>query len=520
MPSFEKRLFGLTLLCRCGGGAYGDVYLCTDASGKKMALKVVSKERLGNGWEREFKGIMNYRKLTEETHGLLRIIQVGEDEQCFYYTMEAADPLAGTEAYAADTLAARLARGPLPPEELIPILTSILEAISSLHTAGFAHRDIKPENILFVNGAPKLADLGLLSPLTGTMTQLAGTLDFLPPEARSGDSRSSRQGNDFYAFGKLIYCCVTGKAANEFPSTPTAMPLTLQNKLFFRLSLHLCDKEADRRLTGLEALTREFHETIRMCRYGESLTDKMKYALASSARQAIHATKRTGRALGRHWLASLACLLVLVAFAWFLSKKLPGAPYDIANQATREYANSQLGIAMDVPVEWEVLSSDAATKLFSGLSDDETLSEQEKKQAEFLTQIVALGCDYIICDYSETFFDNITIQSVPVPGEELMQLSDEELRLGIQQLFSGEFGFETRIYEMKRTTLAGHECLFIDLSHEPGKTRVNNYLFPFEDSCLGIAMTAKDATFHELREKFNAVLGTLRFTKGDDMQKP
>ena len=53
----------LKLLASCGGGAYGEVWYCEDISGKRMALKIVSKKRLGNSWERELKGVINYRKI-------------------------------------------------------------------------------------------------------------------------------------------------------------------------------------------------------------------------------------------------------------------------------------------------------------------------------------------------------------------------------------------------------------------------------------------------------------------------
>ena len=122
--------------------------------------------------------------------------------------MEPADSVNNAE-YVPDTLAHRLQSGPLPQSDLLRILSGIFEGIKLIHEAGFTHRDIKPDNILFVNGVPKLADIGLLSSLANTVTLLAGTLEFIPPEERSGDSlessdKLSRQRNDLYAFGKVI----------------------------------------------------------------------------------------------------------------------------------------------------------------------------------------------------------------------------------------------------------------------------------------------------------------------------
>lgn len=212
---------GLKLLAHCGGGAYGDVYFCEDISGRKMAVKIVSKMRLGDSWERELKGVINYRKITENAPGLLQIFHVEDDDECFFYTMEPADSVSNTE-YIPDTLARRLQSGPLPQGELSGILSGVFNGIKLIHDAGFAHRDIKPDNILFVKGVPKLADIGLISALSNSMTQLVGTLDFIPPEERGVDSmessdRISRQRNDLYAFGKVVYCSVTEMWWNKYP---------------------------------------------------------------------------------------------------------------------------------------------------------------------------------------------------------------------------------------------------------------------------------------------------------------
>ena len=101
---------GLKLLSHCGGGAYGDVYYCEDISGKKMAVKIVSKKKLGDGWERELRGVINYCKITENAPELLQIFHVEEDDETFFYTMEAADSVT-ENGYSPDTLAERLKKG-------------------------------------------------------------------------------------------------------------------------------------------------------------------------------------------------------------------------------------------------------------------------------------------------------------------------------------------------------------------------------------------------------------------------
>ena len=88
------------------------------------------------------------------------------------------------------------------------------------------------------------------------MTLLAGMLDYLLPEQRTGaasDKRTSHRHNDLYAFGKIVYCCVSGKNASEFPSLPSDIPLTLPTKLLFRLALGLCIATLKRVIKDLES---------------------------------------------------------------------------------------------------------------------------------------------------------------------------------------------------------------------------------------------------------------------------
>jgi serine/threonine protein kinase len=82
---------GIKLITLCGGGAYGDVYYASDISGKKIAIKIISKKKLGHSWERELKGVINYRQATLAAPELLQIFHVAETEDKFYYTMEPAD---------------------------------------------------------------------------------------------------------------------------------------------------------------------------------------------------------------------------------------------------------------------------------------------------------------------------------------------------------------------------------------------------------------------------------------------
>ena len=261
IPDGEK-FHGLTPIKDCGKGGYGRVYYCQDISENKIALKILSKIELGKYWERELNGIKNYRKIAKKAPELLQIYHVEDDEDVLYYTMEAADSVSEQD-YSPDTLASRLEHGPLPQDKMFDILFAVFSQIKILHENGMAHRDIKPDNILFVNGKPKLGDIGLMADLSKTISNsILGTPAFWPPEALSCDTFDEeilRQW-DLYAFGGVIFCAITGR------TTPKKKWLEYQksikpSQLIIDLNAllgKLCAKDPKKRIQSIEMIEKVF----------------------------------------------------------------------------------------------------------------------------------------------------------------------------------------------------------------------------------------------------------------------
>lgn len=357
----ENKLFhSYTLLTHCGGGAYGDVWYCQDISGKKLALKIISKKRLGDQWERELKGVRNYRQITEKQPGLLQIYHVGEDDESFFYTMEPADN-AGTSEYKPDTLAYRLQNGALSPEEYPAILDGIFHAIKAIHDEGFTHRDIKPDNILFVNGQPKLADIGLMSSLMTDVTQLAGTLDFLPPEQRVGEvqhDRRSRQRSDLYAFGKVIYCTITGQQPQKYPSPPEKLTYAPAEKYFFRLAIRLCDHDIYRRIVTVGALSAEMAEIRRKLEYGETFRDKVRSLVNSFYLYLRTCTVHTWQWGKRHYFLVSGAALFAALTGYYLSGN------KVVKEKEKEKEKPESPVTVEQPVE-AITSGEEQNRLYS-----------------------------------------------------------------------------------------------------------------------------------------------------------
>lgn len=232
-----------TLLQSCGKGAYGQVWLAQSQTNKLVALKYVANSQAG---DREFEGLINYSQLPESPH-LIRILHLGKLEDGFFYTMELADGLYSQGCYVPETLAERLKRTKrLPVTEVMDLAAAMLSALGTLHEADMVHRDLKPENILYVNGTPKLSDVGLVRSSEQTVS-LGGTLGFIPPERlKPGNSAAYNASDDLYALGKVLYCALTGNAVEKFPSVPPEM---INNTLCCHLNqiiLKACGNEEDR----------------------------------------------------------------------------------------------------------------------------------------------------------------------------------------------------------------------------------------------------------------------------------
>lgn len=209
------------LLAECGQGAYGTVFFAeSTVTHRRVALKVVYRH--GRNCERELRGLGRYQLICPRT-GLLQVYHVEDCGEYFYYTMDAADDLSHGGEYVPDTLANRLrASGRLPAEAVRTMADELVECINTLHGKGLLHRDVKPDNILWIDGAAKLGDIGLVA--TDGATVLAGTPGFLPPEVLAG-TRDYEPKDDFYALGKAIYCALTGMPVEKFPSFPDSRTL-------------------------------------------------------------------------------------------------------------------------------------------------------------------------------------------------------------------------------------------------------------------------------------------------------
>jgi Tol biopolymer transport system component/tRNA A-37 threonylcarbamoyl transferase component Bud32 len=140
------------------------------------------------------------------------------------------------EFVAGETLADRLAHGPIPLDDAVGIAKQIAQALAAAHQQGIVHRDLKPANIkLTANGTVKVLDFGLAKPIAAsargsgssmlpTMVSgsgvgtITGTVAYMSPEQARGKEVDTR--TDIWAFGCVLYEMLVGRPAFD-GETPT-----------------------------------------------------------------------------------------------------------------------------------------------------------------------------------------------------------------------------------------------------------------------------------------------------------
>jgi len=203
-----------------GEGGMGAVWKATHVTvGKRFAVKILHSEVSKHPDAK--------RRFTQEAQAaakighpaILDVYDLGEDDGSLYMVMELLE---------GESLAQRVARGPLPIAEALEYAVGVLDALDAAHGASVIHRDIKPGNVFLVRGASgraavRVLDFGIAKfqeaadgAKTSTGAVLGSAFYMAPEQVRAETEIDARA--DVWAVGTTLYELLVGEPAHLAPT--------------------------------------------------------------------------------------------------------------------------------------------------------------------------------------------------------------------------------------------------------------------------------------------------------------
>jgi eukaryotic-like serine/threonine-protein kinase len=161
------RLGPYEILAPLGAGGMGEVYRARDTKlGRDVALKILP-DTLASDPERLVRFEREAKTLASLNHPHIAHIHGFEDSGSTRALV--------MELVEGEDLAERIVRGPISPDEALPLARQIAEALEAAHEQGIIHRDLKPANIkVRPDGTVKVLDFGLAKALDPTASGATG----------------------------------------------------------------------------------------------------------------------------------------------------------------------------------------------------------------------------------------------------------------------------------------------------------------------------------------------------------
>jgi len=220
----------------------GEVYRALDTRLDRIVAVKILPSHLSENPEARERFDREARAISSLNHpNICTLHDVGHQDGVDYLVMEYLE---------GETLASRLDKGALAPDQVLRYGIEICEGLEKAHRTGIVHRDLKPGNVMLTQSGVKLMDFGLAkslpsrasasssltvnlsgpaanSPLT-EKGMIVGTFQYMSPEQVQGKEVDGR--SDIFSLGAVLYEMVTGKRAFEGKSQLSVAASILENE--------------------------------------------------------------------------------------------------------------------------------------------------------------------------------------------------------------------------------------------------------------------------------------------------
>jgi class 3 adenylate cyclase/tetratricopeptide (TPR) repeat protein len=213
------------VLEKLGGGGMGVVYRARDERlDRDVALKFLPPHLSADEAAKK-RFMVEARAAAALDHpNVCTVHEIGETEDGQLYIVMG--------CYEGETLDRRIARGPLPLDETLRIVSDIARGLAKAHERGIVHRDVKPANVMLTrDGIVKVLDFGIAKLADGNITHTVGaigTVAYMSPEQAFGETLDHR--TDIWALGVVTYEMLAGVRPFTGPTEHAMLVAALSGK--------------------------------------------------------------------------------------------------------------------------------------------------------------------------------------------------------------------------------------------------------------------------------------------------
>ena len=376
------------LIEELGRGGMGVVFRARQISlDREVAVKMILRGRLAS--ESDLQRFLAEASATArlEHPNIVPVYEAGDIEGRPFFSMQLVE---------GETLADRVAAGPMPQREAAQVVAAIARAIGVAHRQGILHRDLKPSNILLsADGTPMVTDFGLAKE-TGSDADLTrsgmlvGTPAYMSPEQAAGRRSLIGPASDIYSLGSILYFALTGRSPfvaessmelvmlviEQDPAPPRALRPSLDRDLEM-IVIRCLQKPIDLRYETADALAQDL-EAYLADEKVSARSGRFNQVVARVFRETHHAAilENWGTlwiwhsmvllvaglltwqldyvGVTQRWIYAAVWTLGLGAWAavfWKLRQRMGPVTF-IERQVAHVWGASMVAIAMLFPIEW------------------------------------------------------------------------------------------------------------------------------------------------------------------------